>query len=41
MNKRKWTAVGAASALGLGIVSVLMLIRWFWRERLGLTARPA
>jgi MATE family multidrug resistance protein len=40
---RGWEGVGiwTGLALGLGIVSVLMLIRWIWRERLGLTARPA
>ena len=40
---RGWEGVGiwTGLALGLGIVSVLMLIRWIWRERLGLTGRPA
>ena len=40
---RGWEGVGiwTGLALGLGIVSVLMLIRWIWRERLGLTARTA
>ena len=39
---RGWQGVGiwAGLALGLGIVALLMLIRWLWRDRLGLLPQP-
>lgn len=39
---RGWQGVGiwAGLAIGLGIVALLMLTRWLWRDRLGLLPQP-